>query len=125
MENSENIWQRLIEKTVGAVRHVIQKHGCKSYVPVGFSVVFYNYRAVDPEKKWLYDLRSIVDSKETDFGNPKLKERIDLVNEFLAHGVKKILEGEIDDFMVGEDEVEGVTFQIPGLTGRDGTIGSA
>ena len=118
MEHSgETIWQRLIEKTVGAVRHVIQKHGCKSYVPVGFSIVFYNYKAVDPEKKWLYDLRSIVNSEETDFGNPKLQERVNLVNEFLAHGVKKILEGEIDDMMVGEDEMDDMTFQIPGSKG--------
>ena len=117
MEHSKNTWEKLIEKTVGAVRHVIFKHGQNSYVPVGFAIVFYNFKTASPEKKWYYDLRSIVDSNETDFGNPKLKERIDLVNEFLAHGVKKILEGELDDMMLGKDEMEDRTFQIPGMKG--------
>jgi len=116
----ESLWQRLIEKTVGAVRHVILKHGKKGYVPVGFSIVFYNFKTTEPEKKWYYDVRNIIESHEVDFGNPKLKGRIDLVNEFLAAGVKKILEGEVDDFMLKKEESDNLSFQIPGRKGKAG-----
>ena len=111
-------WTRLIENTIGAVRHVMEKHGRKGFMPVGFSIVFYSALENDPEKKWYYDMRNIINSHETDFGNPKLKERIDLVNEFLAAGVKKILEGEIDDLTLDKTEIDETIFQIPGMKGK-------
>lgn len=119
-EKAEKIinWSKLIEKTIGAMRHVLEKHGFKGYMPVGFSVVFYNSEENNPEKKWYYDVRPIIDARSLDLYEAKLRERIVMVNEFLAHGVKKILEGEIDDLMVNKEDIEGIAYQIPGLKGK-------
>ena len=111
-------WAKLIEKTVGAVRYVAGKHGLDGYIPVGFSVCFYNPDKDEGQERWRYDIRTLIDSHEPpDFANPKIKERINLVNEFAATVIKKILEGAIDDMMLNQEEFEKGVFQIPGMKG--------
>ena len=110
-------WPRLLEITIGAIRHVLEKHMKKGYWPVGFSIVYYNKDA-PPGKRWYYDMRNIINSHEVDFSNPKLQERINLVNEFLAEGCKRILEGEIDDLMIDTEKISDDVFQVPGVKGR-------
>ena len=110
--------QKLIEKTFGAMRHVLDKVGLKGYLPVGFSIVFYNPNKVDSDKKWYYDTRVIIEADNPAPYEAKLRDRIKLVNDFLSEGVKRILEGEIDDMIVDEDRVDTLVFQIPGQKGR-------
>lgn len=107
-------WPKIVEKTVGAVRHVLDKWMPTKGFPVGFAVVLYNPEA-EPDKRWFHEVRVVIDSHELpDLHDEKIKERIADVNQFLAIGVKKILEGEIDD---NETNISG-TFQIPGEKGR-------
>jgi len=111
-------WARLIEKTLGAMRHVMHKHGMRGYFPVGFSITFYNKDA-SPKKKWYYDSRNLIETHEMpDLHEKKLRERINLVNEFLAEGCKRILEGEIDEMMADKGDIEGFAYQIPGMKGK-------
>ena len=119
MKMNKNLtpWAKLVEKTLGAMRSVMHKHGMKGYFPVGFSIVFYG-KDMPPEKRWYYDMRNIIDSHEVDFSNPKLQERINLVNEFLAEGCKRILEGEIDDLMADKSSIVDGVYQIPGMKGK-------
>jgi len=112
------MFSKLIEKTIGAMRHVIEKHGLRNYFPVGFSVVFYNPNAA-LEEKWFYDMRVIIDEHSNAPYDTKVRERINMVNEFLAEGIKKILEGEMDELMVDQDRISDTVFQVPGLKGRD------
>lgn len=118
-KNKKTPWQRLISKTLGAMEHVMHKHGMKGFIPVGFSVIFYNKDA-SPEKRWYYDMRNIIDSHEVDFSNPKLQERINLVNEFLAEGCKRILEGEIEELMADKSSIVDGVYQVPGQKGKAG-----
>ena len=111
-------WARLIEKTVGAVRYIMGKHGLDGYIPVGFSICFYNPDK-EGEDRWMYDIRSVIDSNEPpDLHNSKIMGRVNLVNEFAAKVIKKILEGELDSMMVNKEEFEEGVFQIPGMKGR-------
>jgi len=80
---------------------------------VGFSAVFYNASESNPDKRWYYDLRNVI--KPHDQIDEKTKERINLVNEFLAQGCKRILEGELDDMMVDKTGIDEGIFQIPGV----------
>lgn len=115
----KTIWERLIEKTVGAVRHVMTKLGLKGYIPVGFSIVFYSPEETDLGEKWKYSLHTLTDPHNPpDLHDEKIKERVNLVNEFLSEGCKRILEGEIDDMMVEKGDIEGFAFQIPGVKGE-------
>ena len=115
---NQTAWARLIEKTLGAVRHVMHKHGMEGYMPVGFSIVFY-CADKSPEKRWYYDSRNIMDTHNMpDLHGEKLSERINLVNEFLAEGCKRILEGEMDDFMADKKDFDGFAYQIPGMKGK-------
>ena len=63
-------------------------------------------------------MRTIIESHNPAPYDAKTRERINLVNEFLAEGVKRILEGEMDEMIPDKDQIEGVVFQIPGLKGR-------
>lgn len=108
--------QKLIEVTVGAFRHVVEKHALKNCLPVGFSVVFYN-KDGRPQEKWFYDMRVIIDKHDPAPCDVKAKERITLVNEFLAEGVKRILEGEMDE-MIPDKQINDRVFQIPGMRGK-------
>ena len=115
---SETYWAKLVEKTLGAFRHVMLKHGTKGYMPVGFSIIFYSATA-SPEKKWYYDSRNLIDTHNMpDLNEKKLSERINLVNEFLSEGVKRILEGEMDELMSDSEELEGFWYQSPGAKGK-------
>ena len=115
-KKGEIMFQRLVEITTGAVRHVMEKHAERGYMPVGFSVILYNASESNPDKRWYYDLRSVI--KPHDQIDEKTKERINLVNEFLAQGCKKILEGEIDDMMVNKTGIDEEIYQIPGMKGN-------
>jgi len=55
-----------------------------------------------------------------DLHEKKISERINLVNEFLAEGIKRILEGEMDEMMVDQDDIEGLSFYVPGEKGEAG-----
>jgi hypothetical protein len=103
---------KLIEKTIGAFRHLMEKHRDKGF-PVGFSIVMYDPKA---DEKWYYDMRVIMDPNSVDIHDAKLRERIALVNEFLAEGIKRILHGELDEMLV--QEWDDKVFQIPGMKGR-------
>ncbi len=117
-EKAKVPWAKLIEKTVGAVRYVMGKHGLDGYIPVGFSVCFYNPTKDEGGEKWLYDIRTVIDPHEpADLHDSKIKERVSLVNEFAATVIKKILEGELDDLGIEKEFDEGI-FQIPGVKGR-------
>ena len=105
------------------MRHVMTKCGLKGFIPVGFSIVFYNPNEPNPKKKWFHDVRSIIKPTFTEEGglylqDDKMRERIADVNQFLAHGIKKVLEGEIEDRMLKDGDIEGFAFQIPGMKGK-------
>ena len=111
-------WTKLIEKTIGAVRQVMNKHGEKGYFPVGFSIVMYNPKAKHGER-WYYDVRNVIDiHNPPDLHSKKIRERVNLVNEFLSEACKRILEGELDDMGVEKSECRGFWYQIPGVRGR-------
>ena len=112
------MFEKLKQKTIGAFSHVLEKYMTKGYWPVGFSVVLYNKDA-SPEKKWRYDSRNLIDTHNMpDLHEKKLRERINLINEFLAEGIKRILEGELDELLESEKDIEGVYFHVPGVRGK-------
>jgi len=111
-----NLLPRLLEKTIGAVRHVLEKTMVKGFIPVGFSIVFYNPDTY--EKRWYYDMRVIIDSHDPNLLNRQARDRIVLANQFLSEGVKRILQGEHDDMIVDPSTIDGQSFQVPGLTGK-------
>ncbi len=102
---------RLIEKTIGAFRHLLNKYHPKGFLPVGFSIVFYDPK----QKRWYYDMRNIIDAHQFNPHDQKMQERITLITEFLSEGVKRILEGQMDEFI---EEAEDKGFQIPGMKGK-------
>ena len=115
-KNEKNLLPRLLEITIGAVRHVLEKTMVKGFIPVGFSIVFYNPNTY--EKRWYYDMRVVVDSHDPNLLNRQAGDRIELVNQFLSEGVKRILDGKHDDMIVDPSKIDGQSFQVPGLTGR-------
>jgi len=118
MEKKTPAWGKLKEKTIGAFRHVLEKHMANGFMVVGFSAIFY-CADKEPGKRWFYDSRNIIDTHNIpDLHSKKISERINLVNEFLAEGCKRILEGEIDDLMASKEDIEGFAFQIPGVKGK-------
>ena len=116
MEWDSNFLSKLIEKTMGAVRHIIEKNTVRGYIPVGFSIVFYNPDSYD--KRRYYDMRVIVDSHDPNLQNRKTRDRIELVNQFLSEGIKRIMDGHHDDMIVDPSTIDGQSFQVPGVVGK-------
>ena len=103
----------LIEQVIGAFRHLLEKNSDKGF-PVGFSIVFYNPDSL--EKTWYFDMRVIGDSHDPNILNVKVRERVGMVNQFLARGVATILEGE-HDYMITAVKEKNV-FYVPGIKGK-------
>ena len=106
---NQNFLNKLIEKTIGAFRHIVEAHANK--IPVGFTVVFYEPHG---ENKWFFKQMVVIDSHTPI--NQKMKGRIELVNQFLAEGIKRIMDGQHDDMM--PENMDGDLWQIPGLKGK-------
>ena len=116
VEWTDSFLSKLTEKTIGAVRHIIEKSTIRNRIPVGFSIVFYNHN--EPSKRWSYDMRVIIERHDPDLQSRKTRDRIKLVNLFLSEGVKRIMDGKHDDMIVDPSTIEGQSFQIPGLKGK-------
>jgi len=110
-------WQRLIEITLGAMRHVMEKPKVHGFIPVGFSIVLYN-PDLPHGKRWHCEPHVIVDEKNPDLYDAKLRARVDMVNNYVSEGIKQILEGQHDDMMANQENIEGFAFQIPGVKGK-------
>ena len=99
--------EKLVEKFIGAVRHVFEKNTADGKkVPVGFSIVFYDAK----DREWFYDMRVMMDKEGFDPYSVAISEKIAFINEFLSEGIKRILEGEIEDNKV---DVEDGLFYVP------------
>ena len=105
---------KLIEKTIGAVRHIVEKNGYKGKIPVGFSIVFYDTE--NETHRWYYDMRVVIESHEPIPQTRKIRARIELANQFLSEGIKRIFDGKHDDMAVDVKDMN--VFQVPGLKGR-------
>jgi len=88
----------------------------RGLIPVGFSIVFYNPDSY--EERWYYDMRVVVDKHDPSFLNRQARDRIELVNQFLSEGVKRILDGKHDDMIVDPSTIDGQSFQVPGVVGK-------
>jgi len=108
-----NFLSKIAEATIGAFRHLLEKHLGNKGFPVGFAIVFYN---PDSEKKWYYDMRVILEPHDPNVLNRRVRERIGLVNQFLCEGIKRILDGKHDD-MAAEVKDKDV-YYVPGAKGR-------
>jgi len=87
----------------------------KGYLPVGFSVVFYNPDSYT--ERWYYDMRVIIDKHDPSLQNRKTRDRIELVNQFLSEGIKRIMDGKHDDMIIDPSTIDGQSFQVPGIKG--------
>ena len=107
---------RLTEETVGAFRHLVEKHMVSKGFPVGFSIVFYNPETY--EKRWYYDARVVMDGHDPSFQTRKVRDRVTLILQFLSEGIKRILNGHHVDMIIDPTKIKGQSFQVPGLKGR-------
>ena len=112
-KEKETCSPKWIEHIIGAFRHLIGRHTDKGF-PVGFSIVFYKKGSETP---WYYDMRIIGDAHDPSPMNRKVRERIKLVNQFLAEGIKRIFQGEHDDMAV--DIKDRGVWHVPGVKGHD------
>ena len=110
-------WEKLKHKTMGAFAHLLEKFMSEGFWPVGFCVVWYKKDA-PPEKRWRHSPYVLFDSKSIDLHEKKLQKRIELVNQFLAEGVKRILEGEIDEMFANKEDIGRDSFYVPGVKGK-------
>lgn len=117
MTDKKPTWQRLLEATLGAMRHVMEKPKVRGFIPVGFCVVLYNPDA-EHAKRWHCEPHVIVDEKNPDLYDAKIRARIDLVNKYVAEGIKQILEGRHDDLMADKSSIVDGAYQIPGMKGK-------
>ena len=87
----------------------------KGYIPVGFSIVFYNPDVY--ERRWYYDMRVIIDKHDPSPLNRIARDRAALANQFLSEGIKRIMDGKHDDMIVDPSTIDGQSFQVPGMKG--------
>ena len=108
---------KLTEETVGAFRFVVEKNILTGRgFPVGFSVVFYN--PDEYEKRWSFEPRVIMDAHDPELQTRKVRDRLELILQFISEGIKRILDGHHDDMIVDPKKIDGQSFQVPGLKGK-------
>jgi len=108
---------KLTEETVGSFRFAVEKNIAMGRgFPVGFSVVFYNPDVY--EKRWSFEPRVIMDRHDPELQTRKVRDRLELILQFLSEGIKRILDGKHDDMIVDPSTIDGQSFQVPGLTGK-------